>query len=99
MDTAVINVKVQSDLKAEAQAVANELGLTVSALVNGFLKHLVRSRAVTFSLKEEPSDYLVETLRESMADIKSGRVSPSFSNAGAAIRWLKNPSRKYARKI
>lgn len=99
MNTAVINIKVDLKTKDQVQEIAQELGLSVSALVHGFFKQLLRTKSVTFSVSEEPSDWLVNELKESARDIKSGRVSPNFSNPTDAVKWLHNPKRQYANKI
>lgn len=87
MNTAVINVKVSPDLKAQAQNLAKELGFSLSSLINAGLKQMVRSRAVSFSVAEEPTDYLLEALEESKKDIKAGRVV-SFKNGKEALNYL-----------
>ncbi len=99
MNTAVINIKVEPKTKKEAQRVAEEIGVSLSGLLNGFLKHLIRTRTVTFSAGEQPSEYLVQSLREAEKEIKKGWVSPSFDNAEDAITWLDNPKRKYVNQI
>lgn len=99
MNTAVINVRVEPTTKRQAKKIADELGLSLSSLIHGFLKHFVRTKSVTFSLSEEPSEYLIQSLKESQADIKAGRVSSSFTDANEAIAWLNNPKRKYAHQI
>jgi len=98
MNTAVINIKTDPKVKAKAQGVASDLGLSLSAIINGYLKHLVRTKTVHFSL-EEPSEYLIKSLEESESDRGAGRVSPVFGNASDAITWLNNSSRKHAGKI
>lgn len=88
MNTAVVNVKVDVNVKKEARKVAGELGLSLSALINGFLKQLIRNKTVTFStLKEEPSEYFLEALRQSKKDIKAGRVT-SFASSDEEFRYL-----------
>jgi len=99
MNTAVINIKIQPSLKKEAMRVADDFGLSLSALINGLLKQVVRTKTVTFNANEEPSDYLVKALKESKEDIKNGRVSPAFNNAEDAIKWLESPKKKYAGKV
>lgn len=90
MRTAIINVKTEPDLKAQAQAVAADLGFSLSSLINAFLKNLTLTRAVTFrAVGEEPSDYLIQALKESEADRRAGRYH-SFSNANDAIAFLNN---------
>lgn len=99
MNTAVINIKVHPDTKREARKVAEEMGLSLSGLINGFLRQVIRTKTITFSAREEPSEYMIKALKESQEDIKHGRVSPGFTNSEDAIAWLNNPRRKYAGKI
>ena len=49
MNTAVINVKTDPKLKQELKAVAKELGLSVGAIINAYVRELVRERRVVFS--------------------------------------------------
>src|SRR3990167_7650185 len=88
MNTAIVNVKVNPTVKRQAQKVAEDMGLSLSALVNGFLKNLVKTKTVTFTASEEPTPYLLRALKESKENIKAGRVSKSFSNAKEAIAYL-----------
>lgn len=99
MNTAVINIKVEPKTKREAQRVAEEIGVSLSGLLNGFLKHLIRTRTVTFSAHEEPSEYLIQSLKEAEKEIKEGWVSPSFDNAEGAVAWLRDPKAKYANQL
>lgn len=87
MNTAIVNVKVNPVIKKQAQQVAEELGLSLSALVNGFLKHLVKTKTVTFSASEEPTPYLLRVLKESKEDIKARRVI-SFKNPKESLSYL-----------
>ena len=95
MNTAVINIKIQPEVKIKAQEVASELGISLSSLINAFLRHLVKTKQVTFSLDEQPSKYLLKILKESKRDIQAGRASPVFDNADDAIVWLNDPHKKY----
>lgn len=74
MNTAVVNVKVNPKVKKDAQKVAGRLGLSLSSLINGYLKQLIRTQSVSFNLSEEPSEYMIQALKESKKDIKAGRV-------------------------
>lgn len=87
MNTAIVNVKVEPRIKRQAQKVAGEMGLSLSALVNGFLKNLVKTKTVTFTASEEPTPYLLRALKESKEDIKAGRVV-SFKNPKDALSHL-----------
>ena len=88
MNTSVVNVKVNTLIKKEAQEVAKDLGLSLSALINGYLKQLVRNKTVIFSsLEEEPTGYLLEALRQSRKDIETRRVI-TFKNSNKALGYL-----------
>lgn len=57
--TSTVIVKTDSKLKAKAQKTAADLGLTLSAVVNGYLKDFVQSKSILFkdpygSLPGEP---------------------------------------------
>lgn len=95
MNTAVINIRTNPKTKKQAQKVAEELGLSMSALINGFLKHLVKTKRVEFSVDEEPSEWMIQALKEAEEDIKAGRVSRSFDNAEDAIAWLNDSNATY----
>jgi len=80
--------------------VAKDLGLSLSSLIDAYLRQLIRTKTVTFSAsREEPTEYLLDALEESKKDIEAGRVSPTFDNAKDATAWLDNPRRKYANQI
>lgn len=87
MNTAVINVKVSPDLKNQAQNLAEELGFSLSSLINACLKQMVRTKTVSFNVSEKPTDYLLKALEESKKDIKAGRVI-SFKNGEEALGYL-----------
>ena len=59
----------------------------------------MKARKVHFSLNEEPTPYMLNSLKESEAEIKAGKVSPSFDKAEDAIAWLNNPKAKYQNEI
>jgi len=88
MNTAIINIKINPKVKTQAQQVVEELGLSLSGVINAFLKQLVRTKSVSFTVSEEPTTHMLQALKESEEDVKAGRVSPSFTNAKDAIGWL-----------
>jgi addiction module RelB/DinJ family antitoxin len=90
MSTAVINIKTDPKVKAKAQKIASELGFSLSALINGYLNQLVRTKTIHFSvLEEEPSEYMIQALKESEEDRKKGRYS-SFDSVDGASEFLDN---------
>ncbi|PIZ43533.1 hypothetical protein COY33_01375 [candidate division WWE3 bacterium CG_4_10_14_0_2_um_filter_42_7] len=88
MNTAIINVKTDPKVKAEAQEIAASLGFSLSSLINAYLKQLARTKAVSFDLVSyEPSDYLVKTIKKAEADRKAGRLY-SFPSGKKALEFL-----------
>jgi addiction module RelB/DinJ family antitoxin len=89
MNTAVINIKTDRKTKSEAQKLADEMGLTLTAVINRYLKHFVKTKSVTFNANdEEPNDFLLNTMKKSDNQLKSDDTSPTFDNAEDAIEWL-----------
>lgn len=90
MNTASIFVKTDPRVKEEAKKTAEELGFSLSSIINAFLRQFVKTKTINFSAlsEEQPSDYLIEALKKSEEDIKRGRVSPDFHDTKEAIEWL-----------
>lgn len=86
--TAVINIKTEPQVKVRAKRLADDLGLSLSGLINAYLKQVIRTKTVTFSAsEEEPTEYLLKMLAESRKDIKADRVV-SFNNGQDALTHL-----------
>ena len=88
MNTAVIITKTEPEIKQEAQKVARKLGISLSSLVNAYLKQVVRTRRVEFDLGEEPSEYLKSVLKKAEEDYRTGKTSPAFRSGEEAAKWL-----------
>ncbi|MBI2008724.1 type II toxin-antitoxin system RelB/DinJ family antitoxin [Candidatus Amesbacteria bacterium] len=88
MNTAVIITKTEPDIKRQAQEIAREFGISLSSLVNAFLKQVVRTRRVEFSVEEKPSEYLVDVIKKAEENYRKGRYSPAFTNANDAVKYL-----------
>ncbi|HMA77663.1 MAG TPA: DUF6364 family protein [Candidatus Paceibacterota bacterium] len=87
----VLSIKTDKETKAAAQEVAKSMGLTLSALVNSYLKQVVATRRVELYAPEPMSPELEATLTEIDADIKAGRnLSPIFSSEKDAREWLES---------
>lgn len=87
MQTSIVNVKVNPEVKKKAQQVAADLGLSLSALINGYLRNLIKTKVVHFDLKEEPSEYLIQSIKEAEEDIKAGRLL-TFKNLKDSLGYL-----------
>lgn len=69
-----MSIRVDPEVKAQAEAIFDELGLTMNGAVNMFLKQTVRDRAVPLSLSlggsYPPSVY--EALRQAQEERDNG---------------------------
>lgn len=92
MNTVVINIRTNQDVKIKAQKIASEMGLSLSALINSYLTQVIRTKTTVISATEEPTQYLLDSLKKSKADKEAGRVSPGFYSTKDAIAWLNNPN-------
>lgn len=88
---AVINVKTDKAVKKNAQKIAEELGLSLSAVINAYLKQFVRNKEAYFSLSLAPwmSPGLKELLGEIEKDLKEKKnLSPAFSSPQEMDNYL-----------
>lgn len=89
MNTAAIYIKTDPEVKAKAQKVAKELGFSLSALLNAWLKQLVRTKTINFNVRrEEPSKYLLSAMKQAEKNYKKGNTSPTFKTGEEAVAWL-----------
>jgi addiction module RelB/DinJ family antitoxin len=92
--TTIINFKTDKKVKSEAQRIANQMGLNLSDILNVYLRRFVAEKEIHISL-EEPSEWLINEIKEGEEEIKKGDVSPGFNKTKDAIKWLNDKTRKY----
>lgn len=68
----LVSIKMDKSLKQAAQETAEELGFPLGTLVNSFLKQLVRTKEVNFSVSYRPSKYLIDSIEEARKDFVNG---------------------------
>ncbi|MEK7570794.1 MAG: type II toxin-antitoxin system RelB/DinJ family antitoxin [Patescibacteria group bacterium] len=95
MNTTSLHIKIDDTIKSQAQHTADELGLSLSAVVKVLLKQFIRTRSLSVDLDERPTAYFKQLLKEADEDMQAGRVSPTFTNAKDAITWLNEPKATY----
>ena len=87
----VFSVKIDKELKKQAQDFAEEVGLPLSMVVAGSLKRTIEQREISFSAPYQMSAKLERKLGRIEKDIKAGRnISPAFSDPEEAIRYLRS---------
>lgn len=84
-----INIKADKEVKENAQKIAKDLGLTLSAIMNASLKEFIRNRSVSFSTIPKMTPYLESVLDEVEKDIKEGKnMAGPFSTAEEMDEYL-----------
>jgi addiction module RelB/DinJ family antitoxin len=85
----VISVKLDKDVKASAQEVANSAGLTLSTLVNAYLRQVAATRRIEIYSPEQMTPKLEKLIEEVEAELQSGLISKEFANVEDFLADLK----------
>ncbi len=80
--SSLLSVKIDPKIKSEAEKVAQELGFSLSSVINTSLKELIRNKSVSFALDSD--------LKEALDDIKNGRTIGPFSTVSSGRKAHKN---------
>ncbi len=72
---AQINIRVDDEVKKDAEEVCADLGLSLSSAINIFLKKMGREKRIPFEVSVDPfySDENMDRLRERVNDLESGK--------------------------
>jgi DNA-damage-inducible protein J len=81
--TTAITVRLDPQLKKDAQAVLNELGLTTSQAVNLFFKQVSLNKGLPFPV-EIPNEATIQAIEDGL----NKRNIKTFENAEAALNYL-----------
>lgn len=85
----MINIKADKEVKEQAQKVAQELGLNLSAVINANLKQFIRSRSIYLSIMPQMTPELEELVGQARKDYKAKKnISPTFDSIQDALDYL-----------
>jgi addiction module RelB/DinJ family antitoxin len=94
-NTTVLNVKIDKELKRQAQETAKALGLSVSTIVSVTLKDIVARRSITITDQPRLRPEVEAELLKISADAKKGiNVSPTFESVEESFVWLDKELKK-----
>ena len=73
---AQISFRVEDNVKVDAEKTLEEIGLSMSAAMNIFLKKIAREKRIPFELTADPffSESNIRYLEKKMEDFRSGRL-------------------------
>lgn len=85
----IINIKADPEVKKNAQKIASDLGLTLSAVINAYLRQLIRNKSLYFSSMPQMTPELEELVGRAEEDYKKGKnISPVFSDTAEMDKYL-----------
>ena len=84
-----MHIKVDKDIKEKSAKIAQNLGLSLSAVVNASLRNFVKTETFSVSTAEQMTPYMESWLAEVEKDIKAGRnMSKPYDSAEELIKSL-----------
>lgn len=84
----VISVKVDEEVKEQAREVAKSAGLSLSALINSYLKQVIATRRIELYAPEPMNPKMEKLIAGIEAEIAAGEVE-EFASVEAFITDLK----------
>lgn len=78
---AVINLKTDPELKAQAAKTADKLGISISAVLNNELRRFAVEQSVAFDIPEVPNAQTAKRLAASRKQIEAGDYYGPFDSA------------------
>ena len=85
----MINIKTEKEVKNRAQKLAKEMGLSLSAIINAYLRQFVRNKEICFSTAPKMSPELESLLSRIEFDIQRNRnISKNFSSSKNINEYL-----------
>lgn len=88
MKTALLNVKVDPQVKARAQAVATSIGIPLSTLVNAYLVEIAATGQVHFAAAEPMTPKMEKIIERTQKEIEAGELSGPFRTTKELIDHL-----------
>ncbi len=85
----VISVKIDQEVKESAQEVAKSAGLTLSTLVNAYLRQVAATRRIELYAPEQMTPKLESLIAEVEAELAAGDVSRKFDDVEDFLGDLK----------
>ena len=89
MNSAVINIKTDPNLKKDMRRVAQDLGLPVGTIINAMMRDVVRERRVVFSAPPALNRRTQRLLQSIDRDIKAGKNADGPFSPKEAVAYLK----------
>ena len=90
MNTTSLHIKIEPDIKKQAQKTADDLGLSLSAVTKVLLKQFIRTKRLSVGVRdmpEIPNTRTRQILKQAEEDIRAVRTI-KFKNVDEAIAYV-----------
>lgn len=87
----IVNFKTDKKIKDQAKKIAEEMGLTISDILNIYLRNFIKHKVIYLNLDQDesnPTDELLASVKEAEEDYKKG-VLKSYDDIESAIEHLR----------
>jgi len=87
----MLSIKIDKTVKQKAQGLAHDLGVSLNAIINGYIREFLNERQVTFTDQPMPNKRTQKVLDRLLADSKADKnfIGP-FYTAEEAIKALRS---------
>ena len=87
----MLSIKINKSLKEQAQELSHILGVSLNAVVNGYIKEFISERKVTFADHPMPNTRTLKILKKLSDDARKGKnmIGP-FYTAEEMIKALRS---------
>ena len=91
--TGTINVNVDINVKKQANAILNDLGLNMSTAINMFLAQVIKQDGIPFEIKNpKPTKELIQALKEADDILSKKLATKTYHNVDELFedldKWL-----------
>ena len=83
MATTNLNIRTDKDIKDQAEAIFNELGLNMTTAVNMFLRTAIREHGIPFELKLDAPNETTEAAIAEGRKLMDDPLAPRYSSMDA----------------
>lgn len=85
-----VNLKIDPHVKKDAQKMAEEIGLSLSSVVNATLRQFARTGELELSVAPKMTSYLEDLVKEARLEFEAGKSRGPFSTADDMIKSLES---------
>ena len=81
LNTTNLNIRVDKDIKHQAEELLHDMGLNLSTAVNIFIRQLIKDGGIPFAIStrsDKTSNYNLPLIRQKLAEAEAASNSPNI---------------------